>query len=351
MRKSWDWLLFVQILSIGIVSLLIIFSINRNLATNQITYWIIGLLILFVTSQINYHTWEKLSTKIYAITLFLLASLFFIADPVRGSTRWVDLGAFRIQPSEIAKVTTIILMSAFFKERSAKVQKYVVLSFLLIIPVAGLIILQPDIGNSLAIFAIWLSMTIASGLKFRHLFFLLAAGAFFVFISYELLAPYQKNRLTTFINPNSDPLGTGYNIIQSKIAIGSGKLFGRGFAQGSQSQLNFLPEAESDFIFASIAEQLGFIGAGVLTIIYTWIIVRIIGFTKGKDRFGQLITIGVATFLITQFVINVGMNLALLPVTGITLPLVSYGGSSLITTLFLLGLVCAVMRSRPSRIE
>lgn len=350
MRKTWDWLLFVQILSIGIISILIIFSINKNLATNQFVYWIIGLVTLYITSQINYHNWEKLSIKIYVFTLILLASLFLIADPVRGSVRWVDLGAFRIQPSEIAKVATILLLATFFKERSAKQIKNVVFSFLLVAPAAALIILQPDIGNSLAIFAIWLSMTVASGLKFRHLFLLIAAAALFIFISYELLAPYQKNRLTTFINPNADPLGTGYNIIQSKIAIGSGKLFGRGFAQGSQSQLNFLPEAESDFIFASIAEQLGFAGASALIIMFVWMIVRIIGFTRDKDRFGQLITIGVATFLITQFAVNVGMNLALLPVTGITLPLVSYGGSSLLTTLFLLGLVYAIKLKRPARI-
>jgi len=177
-----------------------------------------------------------------------------------------------------------------------------------------------------------------------HLFLLFAIGAIILILSYELLAPYQKNRILTFIDPNIDPLGTGYNIIQSKIAIGSGQLLGRGFAQGTQSQLKFLPEAESDFIFASITEQLGFAGAAVLTTIYAWLIIRIISFTKDKDRLGQLILIGITTFLVTQFTVNVGMNLALLPVTGITFPLVSYGGSSLLTTLFLLGIVYSILR-------
>lgn len=342
MRKTWDWLLFAQIISIGIVSLLIIFSINRSLATNQFIYWLIGLAILYVASQFNYRGLEGISKKLYVLTLLLLALLFLVADPVRGSTRWIDLGAFRIQPSEIAKVASIITLAAFFKERSPKQLVNVLASFLLVLPFAALIIIQPDIGNSLAIFAIWLGITIASGLKFKHLFVLAITASIFLFLSYELLAPYQKNRLLTFINPGADPLGTGYNIIQSKIAIGSGQLFGRGFAQGSQSQLNFLPEAESDFIFASITEQLGFAGATVLVLLFVWMIVRITSFTKDKDRLGQLLLIGIVTFLMAQFTVNVGMNLALLPVTGITFPLVSYGGSSLLTTLFLLGLVFSI---------
>lgn len=344
MRKTWDWLLFTQIIAIGLISVLIIFSINRSLATNQFIYWILGLLLLAITSQFNYRGLEKISTKLYAISTIGLVLLFFIADPIKGSIRWIDLGAFRIQPSEIAKVSAILMLAVYFKDRSARQISNLVISFLIILPPAILIIFQPDIGNSLSLFAIWLAVVTASGLKLNHLIILVLTGVLMLFLTYELLAPYQKSRLATFINPNTDPLGTGYNIIQSKIAIGSGQLFGRGFAQGSQSQLNFLPEAESDFIFASIAEQLGLIGAGILVAVYSWLTLRVISFTKDKDRFGQLILIGIATFLLSQFTVNVGMNLALLPVTGITFPLVSYGGSSLITTLFLLGIVFSIIR-------
>ncbi|KKR78148.1 MAG: Rod shape-determining protein RodA [Candidatus Curtissbacteria bacterium GW2011_GWA1_40_9] len=344
MRNTWDWLLLAQIISVGLISLLIIFSINSSLATNQFIYWILGLITLYITSQFNYHSLKGVSNKMYFATLISLILLLIFADPIRGSVRWIDLGAFRIQPSEIAKVASIILLAFYYKDKSAKEIQNVIGSFLLILPLTLFIIIQPDIGNSLAIFAIWLGITVASGLKFKYLFLLFAIGAIILILSYELLAPYQKNRILTFIDPNIDPLGTGYNIIQSKIAIGSGQLLGRGFAQGTQSQLKFLPEAESDFIFASITEQLGFAGAAVLTTIYAWLIIRIISFTKDKDRLGQLILIGITTFLVTQFTVNVGMNLALLPVTGITFPLVSYGGSSLLTTLFLLGIVYSILR-------
>ena len=163
-------------------------------------------------------------------------------------------------------------------------------------------------------------------------------------LGYELLSGYQKDRIATFINPTKDPLGTGYNIIQSKIAIGSGQLFGRGLGRGSQSQLKFLPEAESDFIFASIAEQLGFLGAILIVLLQGGLILRILSYLQNVEKFGQLVIIGAVSFLLLQFLVNVGMNLGLLPVTGITLPLVSYGGSSLISTLFLLGVVFSVKR-------
>ena len=174
--------------------------------------------------------------------------------------------------------------------------------------------------------------------------FLIFIVKFLEIIVFDILSPYQKIIVVSFLNPPADPLGTGYNIIQSKIAIGSGGIFGRGLGSGSQSQLNFLPEAESDFIFASLAEQLGFFGAGVLIGLFVFLISRIANSAKGQDRFVKLILTGTCSFLIFQFTVNIGMNLGLLPVTGITLPLVSYGGSSLISTLFLLGIAFSVKR-------
>ena len=233
-----------------------------------------------------------------------------------------------------------------FRERSAKEINNVLLSLLLILPPFILVLIQPDIGSSLTFLAIWFGIVLISGFKTKHIILLILISVIFIASFYEVLAPYQKQRITTFISPQRDPLGTGYNIIQSKIAIGSGNLLGKGFGKGSQSQLQFLPEAESDFMFASISEQLGLIGSGFLVIIFTWLISRIITITRDKKRYEQLLIIGISALLIAQFTINVGMNLALLPVTGIPFPLVSYGGSSLITTLFLLGLVFAINRSR-----
>ena len=347
MRPRWDWLLFVQILAIGTISLLIISSINKSLALNQLIYWVLGLGILAVISRFDYENWKQVSLAAYITSLLFLLILLLIGDPVKGSVRWIDLGFFRFQPSEIAKASSLLLLASFYGQKSAKQLKNVALSLLIIFPAVALVVIQPDLGNALAFFAIWFGMSTLAGFQTKQAIVFFSVAAIFAFFTFELLAPYQQQRISSFINPGSDPLGTGYNIIQSKIAVGSGGLIGKGFSQGSQSQLNFLPEAESDFVFASIAEQLGFAGAGLLLVIFIWMVMRIIGLAKGKDRFAQLLITGIASFLLLQFLVNVGMNMGLLPVTGITFPLVSYGGSSLLTTLFLLGIAFSVAR-KPS---
>lgn len=344
MKPRWDWLLFVQILAIGTISLLIISSISKSLALNQLVFWVIGLVILYISSQFDYENWKNLAVPIYIVSLVFLLVLLVIGNPVRGSVRWIDLGIFRIQPSEIAKAASIFLLATFYRDKSADQLKNLFVSFLIVLPAIALVLIQPDLGNTLAFFAIWLGISTAAGFKPKHMAILFVAAAVVGFSLFEMLAPYQKQRITSFINPSADPLGTGYNMIQSKIAVGSGGFLGKGFSRGSQSQLNFLPEAESDFIFASIAEQLGFLGAGLLIAIFSWMVMRLIGIAKAKDKFGQLLIVGVASFLILQFLISVGMNMGILPVTGITFPLVSYGGSSLLTTLFLLGVVFSVAR-------
>ncbi len=345
MRRNWDWLAFSQIIGIGSISLLIISSISTATAQNQFIFWALGLSVFYISSHLGFRVWEHYAKLLYLLSIFLLLILLFVADPVRGSIRWFDLGIFRVQPSEIAKITTLLVLVSFFKEKSAANIKNLFTSISIILPPFILVLIQPDIGSSLTFLAIWFGIVLVAGLKTKHLLAMLIASAVSIFMIYELLAPYQRQRITTFLSPEHDPLGTGYNIIQSKIAIGSGGFFGKGFGQGSQSILNFLPEAESDFIFASISEQLGFVGAGLLIILFAWLIQRVVAFSKDKERYAQLIIVGVVSLLGAQFVINVGMNLALLPVTGITFPLVSYGGSSLITTLFLLGVAFSVNRS------
>ena len=342
MRKKWDWPLIVQILGVGSISLLILYSINHKLAQSQFVFWIIGLIVLYLVSQFKATSWQNLTKFIYIGTIISLVLLHFIGNPVRGSVRWIDLGIFRIQPSEIAKAAMILFLANFYKDKSAGKVNNALTSLFFILPVSALILVQPDLGNALSILGIWFGMTLVAGFKLKHLLIFTASFLIIVTLFYELLAPYQKDRLTTFIDPARDPLGTGYNIIQSKIAIGSGRFTGRGFGRGTQSQLNFLPEAESDFMFASVAEQLGMLGATILIILYLWSVSRIINITRDKDRYSQLIVAGVATFFIIQFLVNVGMNLGLMPVTGITFPFVSYGGSSLIVSLFLVGLIYSV---------
>ena len=344
MRGKWDWILIILILAIGAISLLSIYSVNKNLATNQIVFWLFGLVVLSLISQFDYQNWQKFAWSLYLVSILTLLVLPFVGTPIRGSVRWIDFGVFRFQPSEIVKITSILILAAFYKNRTAQNLGNFILSFLLILPAFILVLMEPDIGNSLSLIGIWLGISLAANLRFRDLLVFGLLGLILVVISYELLAPYQKQRIATFINPNADPLGTGYNIIQSKISSGSGQFFGRGLGRGPQSQLNFLPEAQSDFIFSSISEQLGLLGAGLLLTLYFWMLNRILKIVKYADRFGQTIIIGAISFFLIQVLVNVGMNMGLLPVTGITLPLVSYGGSSLVSTLFLLGIAFSILK-------
>ena len=339
MERGLDFKGLFFILAIGAISLLVIFSINRSLFYNQLIFWIIGFTIFYLVSNFHLQLWKDVAKPFYIFTLLLLIAILIIAEPVRGSVRWLDLGIFRIQPSEIAKVAAVLILAVFFSSRSAASARNILLSFLIIVPFAFLIFIQPDIGNALPILAIWVGITFASGFRAKQFLvisiLIVALGVIF----FQFLEPYQKARIGTYINPAQDRLGTGYQIIQSKIAIGSGQLLGKGLGKGTQSQLKFLPEAESDFIFSSISESLGLAGAGLLLILYTFLILRVLSFAYTGSRLAQLIVAGAVSFFCIQILINVGMNLGLVPVTGITLPLVSYGGSSLITTLFLLGIV------------
>ena len=346
MRKHWDLALLLIILALGSFSLLVIFSLNRNLAVSQLSFWLIGLLILYIVSSLEYQIWRKFSLHLYLITLLFLLVLIFIGDPVRGSVRWIDLGLFRFQPSEIAKIAGILILANFYTEKSAKDLKNILISFLIILPAIFLILIQPDVGNTLALLAVWLGLSIFRNISFKRLLTLAVVGGLAIILIYQSLSGYQKERIASYLNPNIDPLGTGYNIIQSKIAVGSGQLFGRGLGQGSQSQLKFLPESESDFIFASISEQLGFLGASILIILFIVLVLRLVRLARGLEGFAQLVLVGAAIYLSVQFVVNVGMNMGLLPITGITLPLVSYGGSCLISTLFLFGIIFSIERAR-----
>ncbi len=344
MRKVWDWQLFLLILSIGSVSLLVIFSLNRPLFQNQLFFWILGLFLLWFFSYFDYRIWQKVSIIFYVFVILLLLFLLFVGDPIRGSVRWFDIGPFRLQPSEMAKASTILLLATFFKNRDGAKIFYLLISLLIVLPIFILVLIQPDIGNSLPLLAIWLAISLASGFKIKDFTILLLLGALLSAILFEILAPYQKERILTFIDPARDPLGTGYHIIQAKLAVGSGQFLGRGLGNSTQSQLKFLPEAESDFIFAATSEQLGFLGGTLLISLYSLLLLKILVLSRENDEYSRLILIGVFAFMATQFLVNVGMNVGILPVTGITLPLVSYGGSSLITTLFLLGIIFATKR-------
>jgi rod shape determining protein RodA len=335
----------IALTSLGI---LIIFSVDPSLALEQLIFAAIGVLIFILVGNFDYRVLSSFTFYLLLISVILLLSLFLIGLEVRGATRWFDLGFFRFQPSELIKPFLIIILATVLSKKGTNRFSGFFLSLLVSIFFAILIFKQPDLGNAIVFLAIWLGMVIASSSNFIYLALTIFAGFFAVPFVWFHMVQYQKERLLTFLNPSGDPLGTGYNIAQATIAIGSGTLLGKGFGHGTQSHLKFLPAQTTDFVFATFAEELGFLGVAILLSISIFLIYRCLrAAQKTTDLLGSLIIIGVVTLILFQTVINVAMNLGLVPVVGITLPFISEGGSSLISTFFSLGLVVSVIRFSP----
>ncbi|HKZ35730.1 MAG TPA: rod shape-determining protein RodA [Patescibacteria group bacterium] len=325
-----------------LIGLLALGGMSPALLVSQLVFLGIGLLAFWFFSHFDYLNHQYL-LKHYAVgglVLLLLPFLFGIAT--RGAVRWIPLGSFTLQPSEIIK-PFLILILAWFLSRSApkllELKTGLIYLGLLAVP-ALLIFKQPDLGSALVVAAIWLVMLLMSKAPKTYLVILLLLAAVVSPLTWRFLADYQKQRLTSFIDPYADPKVSGYQLIQSVVAVGSGGFLGRGLGHGFQSQLNFLPERQTDFVFATIAEELGTLGAGTLLVLYALLLLRLLKIAKNtSDNFSFLIVIGVFALMTIQGMVNIGMNLGLMPITGVTLPLVSAGGSSLLTTLICLGLV------------
>ena len=300
-----------------------------------------GILFFF-----DYRLFRNYALALYVLMVVALVAVLFFGVEIRGARSWFDLGFYRMQPSEFGKFVMVVVLAKFFSTHAKDKRriKTVILSGLYVMLPVVLILLEPDLGTALVYVGLWLGMLLVTGTRARYFAMLLITGIIVsVFAWSFVLADYQKDRLLVFVNPEVDPLDQGYNVKQSQIAIGSGGLFGKGLGQGTQSQLNFLPEQQTDFIFAATAEELGFVGSSFLLLLFAVLIARLIWIAKkSRDDFGMFIAIGVASIFLVQIIVNVGMNLGIMPVTGIPLPLVSYGGSSILVTLALLGLVESV---------
>lgn len=343
--------MFTSSMLLLVLGLLMIYSTTLSSPTNlmprQLAYSVIGLAIFFFLAFFDYRNLKSATWWLYLLIVVLLLLVWFVGRNIRGSTRWIDLGIFRVQPAEFAKLVMVIIMAKFLDSTGEKIKsfRYVILSaFYVAVPV-GLILIEPDLGSSLVVFATWFAMLIFSRMNKKQLLvmivgLLLLAGISWVF----LLQPYQKARVYTFLNPSLDPRGSGYNVLQSIIAVGSGGIFGRGVGRGLQSQLKFLPEQQTDFIFASTAEELGLLGSLFILALFSILLYRMIRTARtARDNFGMYLSLGIFFMLLVQVLINIGMNIGILPVTGIPLPLLSYGGSSLITTFAALGLLQSVV--------
>lgn len=308
----------------------------------------IGLFFSWILVRSNYRFLKGYNIVLYIVSLVLLLAVLIFGETIRGTRGWFVFGTISFQPVEFVKIGLIVFFADFFSgrvEQGIHLRDLLVSMGLLFIPLF-LVFLQPDTGSALVIFFVWFSFLLFTGLSKRSLFFLAVLFCFVgIFAWYGLLAPYQKERIMTVFHPTEDPLGQGYNVSQALIAIGSGGWFGRGLGFGSQSQLQFLPESQTDFIFAVLAEEFGFFGVSILFLSFFFFFFQI-GKTifSLKDLFTQYLLFGIVSLFFVQFVVNIGMNLGLLPVTGIPLPFVSYGGSSLVASLLLLGIIQSIFR-------
>jgi rod shape determining protein RodA len=349
--KTWDYLLYFAVILLVVLGIVLIYSISiggeKNLAVQQGLFFGIGLAGMLIFSFIDYRALGAASVSMYVVGVVLLALLLIpgIGTNIAGSTRWINLGFFQFQPSELMKLIMIVVLARYYGTKVGSVELKHIMTGILITGLPTLLtLLEPDLGSALVLVAIFIVILISSRITTKHL---LSFGAitlilipiFWLFV----LQDYQKERLTTFANPGANPFGSGYNILQSMIATGSGGLWGRGLGHGPQSQLSFLPVQQSDFIFGVTAEQLGFVGAIVMLGFYVIILSRIMYISSlAKDSFGSLLAIGSGGLFLFQILVNTGMNLGIMPVTGITLPFVSYGGSSLIINLTLIGILQSV---------
>lgn len=337
----WITLPVIFLLSLGI---LVIYSSSPQLAFGQAIFALVGLILYWFLSFFDFKSISHYFKYLYILVLILLFVVFLLGVETRGSLRWIPLGISQFQPSEFAKPILILILAEFWSKREVSWLN-ILKSFLIVLPVIGLIFKQPDLGTTLTMIMIWLSLLVGANVSVAKLAIMSVVSAVFAPFVWILLKDYQKDRIVSFLTPSQDPLGVGYNVIQSMIAVGSGELTGRGLGRGTQSRLQFLPEYRTDFIFASIAEELGFVASMIVLGMYGAIVGRALQIvTQNDNKFANLLIFGVLGMLFFQIVVNIGMNVGIMPVTGITLPLLSYGGSSLVSTLISLGFIASAAR-------
>lgn len=349
--RKFDWILVVAVFLLFCLGLAAIYSVDLSKEQSdnfnkQIIFGIIGFLIMIFVGLGNYSALRVYSRFIYYITLILTVAVLFFGSTVRGTRGWFLLGGISLQPVELAKIALLIALAKFFSNRlqQFRVAKHVVVSLTLTLSLVVPVMLQPDLGSSIVLMGIWFFLIMIIGLDKKYLFGLLVLALLVMMVSWSFfLQDYQKGRIMTFLNPAADPLGSGYNVSQSIIGIGSGYIWGRGLGFGSQSQLKFIPESQTDFIFAVIAEELGLIGVLLVLGFFAVIFYRLVLIAKkARDDFGLFLVLGIASMFFIHMLVNIGMNMGVMPVTGISLPFLSYGGSFLVVSMLLIGVAQSV---------
>ena len=351
--KNFDFGLLINVILLCVIGIVTISSATQAFkgGTNrffivQIIWTVLGIGLLILTSVIDYNVYKMYYKLIYVVNIMMLCVVVVLGKVTNGANSWIGIGTLGIQPSEIMKISLIIVIAKKIEDFEGGINsvKNLGILFLYSIVPLGLILMQPDLGTAMVFVAIIIGMLFMGGLNIR----IFVAGILITVITLtcvwyspiQILKPYQKDRILIFLNPENDQLKSGYHIIQSKIAIGSGQLFGMGLGKGLQNEGKFLPESHTDFIFSVFGEEFGFVGAIVLVVLYASLIFKCLNTTRvAKDTFGSLVIIGVISMLVFQMFQNIGMTIGLMPITGITLPFVSYGGSSMLTSMISIGLI------------
>lgn len=355
-RTHIDWALFVSaclLVCFGLVTMNS-FSGENFYYEKQLTWFLVSIFVFVGASFVDWSFLKKTNVLVvlFVTTCSVLLLLFFVAQTIKGAQSWLDFGLFSFQPTDPAKFVLILILAKYFSRRHVEIAniRHIIVSGMYAFLLFTLVVLQPDFGGAVIIACVWGGMTLVSGISKKHLGIL----AVLAVVSFGLMwnfgfKEYQKARILNFIHPFADIQGTGYNAYQSTIAVGSGELLGKGIGYGTQSKLKFLPEYETDFIFAAFAEEWGFIGVLFLLATFSVLISRIMSCAlRGAGNFEILVALGVAILFMSHFFINVAMNMGLLPVTGITLPFVSYGGSHLVTSFFILGVLVSMKKNSRS---
>jgi rod shape determining protein RodA len=351
MFKKLDLWLIIPIIILSIFSVLILGGMaigNQNLTIlyKQLGFVLISFLVMFIFSKIDYRIYKNnpiILNIIYIIFTGLLVSLLIFGQTTRGIKGWLNLGFFSIQPVEFMKIILILVLSKYFSTRNVFLWnfKHIFISGIYTLIPCLLVLAQPDLGAAVILFIIWIAMISVSGIKIKHLSLIFGSLLLVSIFSFVfLLKPYQKERITAFINPALDARGINYNAKQSMIAIGSGRIFGKGLSFGTQTQLNFLPESKTDFVFASIAEEIGLVGMIIVFTSFVAILYKLFFYlTKTSDNFAFLLIFGLMIKISAETIINIGVNVGFFPVVGIALPFLSMGGSHLLADFILLGIV------------
>lgn len=344
--RRFDWILFGGFFFLAIASLVTLYGMQGNFFSRQLVWYAIAFPLIILGSRINWK-WlvgrEWFRHGIYWLSVLALVATYFQPHTVRGTKSWIVFGSFQFETSELAKIALIVMFAGFFARRhiEAWVGKNIFLSFLYTLIPTALVAIQPDLGTAAILLLIWMGFLLISGVHMKRL---IIGGIIAILLAslmwFSFLEPYQKDRITGFLFSERDPLGTNYNVIQSKVAIGSSGFWGKGFQAGTQTRLGFLPEAQTDFIFAAFIEEWGIVGAFLILLTFILLMYRItrIGI-QAQDNYSKFVSVGSALMFVAHFFINVGSNLGITPVTGITFPFFSYGGSSILTYALLMSIL------------